>query len=98
DEFARGVMTALGTRELADDERFAHRDGRVANADTLHAMIAQWAQHRTTADATATLEAAGVPAAPVRSTAEAVRDPLVQQRGEVVQLAHPPFGPQEGLF
>jgi CoA:oxalate CoA-transferase len=98
DEFARGVMTALGTPELADDERFARRDGRVANADTLHAMIAQWAQHRSTADATAQLEAAGVPAAPVRSTAEAVRDPLVQQRGEVVELSHPTFGVQEGLF
>ncbi|MBF0673124.1 MAG: CoA transferase [Salinibacterium sp.] len=98
DEFARGVMTALGTPELADDERFARRDGRVANADTLHAMIAQWAQHLTTADATARLEAAGVPAAPVRSTAEAVRDPLVRERGEVVQLAHPSFGVQEELF
>lgn len=98
DAFARGVMTALGAPELADDERFAHRDGRVANADTLHAMIAQWAQHLPTAEAVTRLESAGVPTAPVRSTAEAVRDPLVQERGEVVQLQHPVFGPQAELF
>ncbi|MCW4384634.1 CoA transferase [Salinibacterium sp. SYSU T00001] len=98
DEFARGVMTALGTPELAEDERFARRDGRVANADALHAMIAQWAQHLSTEQATSRLEAAGVPAAPVRSTADAVRDPLVQERGEVVQLRHPAFGTQEELY
>lgn len=98
DEFAHGVMRALGTPELADDERFARRDGRVANADALHAMIAQWAQHRTTEEATRTLEESGVPVAPVRSTADAVRDPIVQSRGEVVELHHPLFSTDEPLY
>lgn len=98
DEFARGVMRAMDVPELANDSRFATRDGRVANADELHAMIAQWAQHLGTAEVVSRMEASGVPAAPVRSTAEAVRDPLVQRRGEVVQLAHPLFGLQEDLY
>jgi crotonobetainyl-CoA:carnitine CoA-transferase CaiB-like acyl-CoA transferase len=34
----------------------------------------------------------GVPAAPVRSPAEAVRDPRVLARGETVSLEHPELG------
>lgn len=98
DAFARGVLTAMGMPQLADDPRFEHRDGRVAHAAELHTMIAQWAQHLPVADIVSRLEAAGVPAAPVRSTADAVRDPLVLARGEVVQLEHPLFGAPEGLY
>ena len=98
DAFSRGVLTAMGIPELADDPRFEHRDGRVANASELHAMIGQWAQHLTTAEAVARLEANGVPTAPVRGTAEAVRDPLVLARGEVELLVHPTFGPAPDLY
>ncbi|HUG51654.1 MAG TPA: CoA transferase [Terrimesophilobacter sp.] len=98
DTFAYGVLRAIGQAELASDERFAHRDGRVANAVELHAMIAQWAQHRSTAEVVCALEAEGVPTAPVRSTADAVRDPLVLERREVVGLAHPQYGPVDDLY
>lgn len=98
DGFAQGVMRAIGASKLADDPRFGVRDGRVAHAEELHRMIAQWSQHLTTEEAVARLEREGAPAAPVRSTAEAVRDPLVIGRGEVVQLAHPEHGMQEDLF
>lgn len=98
DQFAHAVLVALDRPELVEDERFAHRDGRVANADDLHALIAEWARQRTTLDATARLEGAGVPVAPVRTTAEAVRDPLVLQRQEVVPLEHPRFGAPEELY
>ena len=98
DAFARGVLTAMGTPELADDSRFEHRDGRVAHADELHAMVAQWGQHLSVADAVARLEANGVPTAPVRDTADAVRDPIVLARGEVELLVHPTFGPAAGLY
>ena len=37
-------------------------------------------------------ELQGVPAAPVRSPAEAVRDPRVLARGETVPLEHPELG------
>lgn len=98
DEFARGVLTAMNVPELADDPRFEHRDGRVAHADELHAMVSQWAQHLSVAEVVSRFDRAGVPAAPVRSTADAVRDPLVLARGEVVQLEHPLYGVTEDLF
>ncbi|THG31590.1 CaiB/BaiF CoA transferase family protein [Naasia lichenicola] len=98
DSFSAGVMAALGTPELADDERFSRRDHRVHHADELHAMIAGWAQHLTVDEAVRRLEDNGVPAAPVRDTGEAVRDPLVLSRGEVEQLRHPIYGVADELF
>lgn len=98
DTFAHGALRAIGQPELAADSRFEHRDGRVANSAELHAMIAQWAQHHDTAGAIAAFEAEGVPSAPVRSTADAVRDPLVLERGEVVELVHPQYGRIDDLY
>lgn len=98
DEFSRGVMRAMGTPELADDPRFAERDGRVQHADEYHAMIGDWARERPVAEIIARLEEFGVPAAPVRDTGDAVRDPLVLDRGDVEQLVHPTLGAAEGLY
>lgn len=98
DHFATGVFEAIGRADLADDVRFADRDGRVAHADDLHELIGAWARGHTVEDAVARLVACGVPAAPVRDTAAAVRDPLVQDRGEVVPLVHPRFGHHDGLY
>jgi CoA:oxalate CoA-transferase len=92
DAFAHGVLRAIGRSELADDEEFRRRDMRVHNADRLHALIGEWAAQRPLADALAALEAEGVPVAPVRDTGEAIRDPLVLSRGEVVPLVHPSYG------
>lgn len=98
DAFAAGVMAAMGTPELAEDPRFSRRDNRVHHADELHGMIAGWAQHLTVAEAVRRLEDNGVPAAPVRDTGEAVRDPLVLSRGEVEPLPHPVFGIAPELY
>ena len=98
DAFAAGVFAALGQPELGSEERFASRDRRVANAAELHDLIAAWAAARTTAQATTGLQAQGVPSAPVRTTAEAVRDPRSLARSETVQLAHPELGEVEGLY
>jgi CoA:oxalate CoA-transferase len=97
DAFARGVFEALGAPELAEDERFATRDRRVRNAAALHALIADWAHARTSAETIAALEERGVPAAVVRDTASAVRDPRALRREETVPLAHPEAGPVDDL-
>jgi len=98
DAFALGVFEALGRPELAADERYSTRDRRVANAAELHALIASWAAPLSTAEATALLDERGVPAAVVRDTATAVRDPRALGRGETVQLAHPELGPVDELY
>jgi CoA:oxalate CoA-transferase len=89
DPFAHGVLRAMGRADLLTDPRFAGRDGRVAHADELHALIADWAGERELSEVLAALEAAGAPAAEVRDPSSAVRDPLVLSRGEVVRLSDP---------
>jgi crotonobetainyl-CoA:carnitine CoA-transferase CaiB-like acyl-CoA transferase len=98
DAFARGVFGALGSPELEADERFSSRDRRVANSAELHALIAAWAADRTSAEATAALDAHGVPTAVVRDTATAVRDPRALGRAETMQLSHPRLGPVDELI
>jgi crotonobetainyl-CoA:carnitine CoA-transferase CaiB-like acyl-CoA transferase len=96
--FARGVFEAIARPELYEDERFANRDRRVANQAELHALIADWTSTRTAAEATAAFDAQGTPAAVVRDTATAVRDPRGLRRGETVPLVHPELGPVDDLY
>jgi CoA:oxalate CoA-transferase len=98
DEFARSVFAAMAEPDMATDVRFASRDARVANWIELHGLIGHWTATRSTAEALKPLDAAGVPAAPVRTPAEAVRDPERLAQGDTAQLAHPTFGPVDGLY
>lgn len=91
DAFAAGVFRTIDAPELLDDPRFAMRDARVSNSDELHERMADWAGHRTVDEAVTAFESNGVPCAPVRALADAVRDPRVQSRREVVRIQHPDF-------
>jgi crotonobetainyl-CoA:carnitine CoA-transferase CaiB-like acyl-CoA transferase len=92
DQFARGVFAAIGRPELESDPRFATRDARVANQHAINAHIETFTRSRATAELVPLFERHGVPAAPVRSPGEAVRDPRVLARGETVPLEHPQLG------
>lgn len=98
DSFADGALRAIDRADLAGDAKYASRDARVHNADELHDLIAQWAASRPMDEVLHTFEAHGVPVAPVRDTADAVRDELVLQRHEVVPIVHPQFGHIDGLY
>lgn len=89
DAFAAGVLRAMGREDLVDDERFRSRDQRVQRADELHDLIGRWCRALPKAEVIDRLTEHGVPAAEVRDPREAVRDPLVRDRGEVVPIAHP---------
>lgn len=92
DAFARGVLRAMGRDDLVDDDRYRTRDQRVERADELHALIGDWCRALPRAEIIDRLSAEGVPAAEVRDPREAVRDPLVRDRREVVPLTHPRHG------
>ncbi|WP_138444291.1 CaiB/BaiF CoA transferase family protein [Sinomonas susongensis] len=89
DKFAHGVLAAIGRPELASDDRFSRRDGRVHHSTELHAMIAEWAAGLDVRETIAALETNGVPVAEVRHPLDAVHDQGVRDRGEVVALRHP---------
>jgi crotonobetainyl-CoA:carnitine CoA-transferase CaiB-like acyl-CoA transferase len=92
EQFARAVFTAIGHPEFESDPRFATRAARVAHVDEMNAHIEAFTQTISTAELVPLLEQHGVPAAEVRSPADAVRDPRVRARGETVTLEHPEFG------
>ena len=98
DAFMIGVARAMGKPELADDVRFATRDARVAHADELHSLISAWTQTLPQADVVDALESSGVPAGEIRTPAEAVRDPRVLDRGDVVRLRHPDLNDDVPLY
>ncbi|WP_199432896.1 CaiB/BaiF CoA transferase family protein [Qaidamihabitans albus] len=97
DAFAHGVLRAMGRDDLIDDERFRTRDRRVRHADELHELIGCWCAERQVAEVLDALTGQGVPAAPVRTPRDAVGDPLVRRREEVVPLLHPEYGLVDGL-
>ncbi|MBP0458722.1 CaiB/BaiF CoA transferase family protein [Streptomyces montanisoli] len=92
DTFARGVFRAMGRPEFGEDEDFATRDRRVRHASELHRLIGEWARDLPRAEVVAALSAQGVPAAEVLEPAEALRNPDVLAREEVVELGHPQHG------
>jgi formyl-CoA transferase len=76
----RRVAAVIGRPELADDPRYATGLARIAHRDEVNALVADWAHERDLADALAVLHAESIPAAPVRSYAEAAADPHVRAR------------------
>ena len=89
---------AMGRAELVQDPRFATRDLRVRHSRELNEIATAWTQTMTVREALQRLEAANVPAGPVRTPNEAVSDPLLLQDGSVAQLEHPHYGKVEGVF
>jgi len=89
--FAR-LSEAIGRPELPSDQRFDSETRRAANEPALRAVIAGWTGARSVAEAVATLDAAGVPAAPVLSVAEAVASAHVRTRGLLTTAQHPAAG------
>lgn len=86
DPMAASVFRGIGRSDLSEDPRFTSRDARVRHANELHGLIQDWAVERTVDQAVEELRAAGAPVAPVRTPMEALRDPQVLARGEVVEL------------
>jgi crotonobetainyl-CoA:carnitine CoA-transferase CaiB-like acyl-CoA transferase len=98
DAFAHRLFEVMGRSELTTDERFRTRDMRVRHYRELDAEIGRWSNAETTAQAIATLNAAGIPAAEVRDPKAAVHDPRVVARNETVPLVHPKYGTADGVY
>ncbi len=98
DKLVAALFGAMGRPELQKDPRFATRDVRVSHHSELSIEIESWTAELSVAAVVDALDAAGVPAAPVRSPVEAVIDRRVVARRETVQVEHPRVGPVDGLW
>ncbi len=88
----RRLCRALDRPALLEDERFATNADRVAHRDDLEALLSTEFETYTTEEALTLLEAADVPAAPVRDLAEAFEHPQVESRGMLQTVDHPRLG------
>ena len=84
----RALAEAARNPGWADDSRFATLSGRQDNLDALEALVEQWTAGLDVGDVVATLQAAGVPAAPVFDSAEVLADPHLLERGFVAHVEH----------
>jgi crotonobetainyl-CoA:carnitine CoA-transferase CaiB-like acyl-CoA transferase len=92
EQFARGVFAAMQRPDLERDQRFATRDARVLNVEAMNGCLEEFTRSLPTIELVHLFESHGVPAAPVRSPADAVRDARVLARGETVPIEHPRYG------
>ncbi len=95
-QFSR-FCDALGLDALRDDPRFATNAGRVAFRDILSAGIEAATTAISKLELLARLEAAGVPAGPINTVAEALADPQVVARGMAIASARPDGSTVPGL-
>ncbi|MGW1025673.1 CaiB/BaiF CoA transferase family protein [Streptomyces sp. NPDC002577] len=78
------LTRAIGSEELAEDERFRATEARWLHTRELHKLVEQWTSTRTSAECEATFLEAGVPAARYRTIAEQFDTEQLRQRGTFV--------------
>jgi crotonobetainyl-CoA:carnitine CoA-transferase CaiB-like acyl-CoA transferase len=71
----------LGLEALAADERFATNPARVVNRGVLVPILERAMAGRGTAELSAALESAGIPAGPINAVDSVFADPQVRHRG-----------------
>jgi formyl-CoA transferase len=87
------LMLAIERRDLADDPRLVHDDGRSRHMTEIDDAIAQWAMSRSQAEALAVLAQAEVPSGPILSIAEIAADPHYAARGMFERVLLPDGSP-----
>ncbi|MDP5054474.1 MAG: CoA transferase, partial [Congregibacter sp.] len=87
-QFAK-LLVLLERPDLAADARFAKNAGRVAHRESLVPQLADCFASQDAAHWLTALEAAGIPAGPINTIAEALREPQLAARDMIVSLPHP---------
>ena len=88
DKFFRNLCMAMGTPELAEDERFRTNDARIANREALDDVVATFLADLPRSQALETLWAHDVIVGPVNEYADVFADPQVIHNEMVVDVAH----------
>lgn len=89
DRHYRTVCAVLGLAELGDDARFATNRARLANRDTLIALLSEATAKHAVEPLVEALNAAGVPAGSISDVAQALDTPHVREKELVRTLTRP---------
>ena len=80
DQIFRRLMSAIGRDDLAQDSRLQSNDGRVAHEQLIDDAITAWTAARDMTSVLMALKEAEVPASPIYSASDIVRDPQFHAR------------------
>jgi crotonobetainyl-CoA:carnitine CoA-transferase CaiB-like acyl-CoA transferase len=92
EKFWARLLGVLGRADLASDPRYKSFALRKKYAATLLPELDGCFRQRATSEWTQMLTTAGVPCGPVNDVAQALADPLVAERGMIVETRHPRLG------
>jgi crotonobetainyl-CoA:carnitine CoA-transferase CaiB-like acyl-CoA transferase len=91
------LTQVLEAPELRDDPRFADNKLRMANLEALVDELTLRFKRKPSAAWLEALDAAGVPAGPVKTIEQMLADPQVRARDMVVDLTHPRAGETQAI-
>ncbi|MCA1647703.1 MAG: CoA transferase [Chloroflexi bacterium] len=89
------LCTVIDRPDWLADARLAAGPGRVRHSANLDAGVQAWTRQRRAHDVEEVLQAAGVPAAAVRTRAEMDHDAHLRARGFITSIEHPVLGERE---
>jgi crotonobetainyl-CoA:carnitine CoA-transferase CaiB-like acyl-CoA transferase len=92
EKFWQGLANAIEQPELFGDARFATREARIANQETLIELLGTHFKRLTRDAWCARLQAEDVPHAPMYDTSEALNDPQAIHLQMTTQAMHPVMG------
>ncbi|MES2481254.1 MAG: CoA transferase [Pseudomonadota bacterium] len=97
-EWFKALLEVIGQPQLADDPRFSTRGPRMKHAAELNALVEAWTRQHSCEEVVRQLrDLRGVPAAPVRSPLEMLKDPVLHASGALMKLSHPDLGPLDAV-
>ncbi len=86
------VLSVIGSDTARSHERYGTSAARLAVADELDALVAEWIRRHSREDVVAAFRRERVPVSPVNDLADLVADPHVRARESVVHLRDPDLG------
>ncbi len=92
DKIFERTAQAIGMPELARDERFAGRVGRMKNREILFPILEEAFARQPWSYWSAKFREASIPSGEVRTLAQALHSPEAADRGLVTRIAHPVAG------
>jgi len=92
DEQWQGLCRAMGREDLADNADYTSAAGRLANRDSLEALVTQWCAGLSPSVAMAQCQAQGVPAGNMLRLSEFIQNPHYQARNFFRVLNQPSAG------
>jgi crotonobetainyl-CoA:carnitine CoA-transferase CaiB-like acyl-CoA transferase len=86
------LFELVGRPDLIEDDRFRTISARTENTDELYEFLGQLLERRSTREWLELLEEADIPAMPLNSVEDLLRDPHLTQRGFIRRVSHPTEG------